>query len=89
MILLTFSPQIDLGQLATIMVALSGGIWFASRALATVHGIKSDVARVEETLRGQAEELKKITEIFTRQAEDRVRLANLEAEVSRLRERWS
>jgi len=89
MTLLTFSPQIDLGQLATIMVAICGGIWFASRALATVHGIKSDVARVEETLRGQAEELKKITEIFTRQAEDRVRLANLEAEVSRLRERWS
>ena len=87
--MLTFSPQIDLGQLATIMVAISGGIWFASRALASVHGIKSDVARVDETLRGQAEELKKITEIFTRQAEDRVRLANLEAEVSRLRERWS
>ncbi len=84
--MLTFNPQIDLGQLATIMVALCGGIWFASRALASVDGIKSDVARVEETLRGQADELKKITEIFTRQAEDRVRLANLEAEVSRLRQ---
>ena len=69
--------------------ARNGGIHVVGTDATTYSVTACKAADVEETLRGQAEELKKITEIFTRQAEDRVRLANLEAEVSRLRERWS
>jgi len=85
--LLTFSPTIDLGQLATIGVALVGGLWFAVRALASVKGIKADLVRFEERLGQQAEELKKIADILTAQGKHDVRLAYVEAELARLRER--
>jgi hypothetical protein len=90
--LLVFNPTIDLGQLATIGVALGGGIWFASRTLASVTGIKNDMQIVKDAQRDQGAELKKITDILVKQAgfearqsAQELRLANVEAEQSRLR----
>ena len=44
------------------------------------------MTRVEQTLRGQAEELKKITELFVWKAAHDARLSTVEAEVGRLRQ---
>ena len=83
--LLTFNPSIDLGQIATIGVALTGGALFMSRALASIQSIKMDLQRFEERLSDYGDELKKITTILVNQAETGVRVTALEAEVARLR----
>ena len=76
--MITVSSNIDLGQIASIVSVLGGGLCVAVMNIASIHGLKDDVKEVKD-------EMKKISTILANQAAYDVRLATLEAEVIRLR----
>ena len=77
-LMITVSSNIDLGQIASIVSVLGGGLCVAVMNIASIHGLKDDVKEVKD-------EMKKISTILANQAAYDVRLATLEAEVMRLR----
>lgn len=79
-----FDWTITLGNIATIVAFLGGGVLFLVNAYSQFKSIQTTVNSIGLRMNGMEEELKKQTEILVNQAAQRERMIALERRVDEL-----